>query len=30
MLFAFKLLEVLGHNPKDVSDGMLWNLIEAK
>ena len=30
MIFAYKLLEVLGHNPKDVSDGMLWNLLEEK
>ncbi len=27
MLFAYKLLDVLGHNSKEVSDGMLWNLL---
>ena len=25
--FAYKLLEVLGYNSKEISDGMLWNLL---
>lgn len=28
--FAYKLLEVLGYNSKNISDGMLWNLVEGK
>lgn len=27
MLFAYKLLDVLGHNPKEISNEMLWNLL---
>ena len=25
--FAYKLVEVLGYNSKNISDGMLWNLV---
>ena len=27
MLFAYKLVEILGYNSKNISDGMLWNLL---
>ena len=30
MLFAYKLVEILGYNSKNISDGMLWNLVEGK